>query len=72
MAVVLALAMAGPAQAYVGPGAGVTLIGAAIGLIVAVVVALGVVIMWPLRRAFKRKRAGQADAAAASAKVDPD
>ena len=46
-----------PATAYVGPGAGVTMLGALWGLIVAVAAALGFLVMWPLRRyIFKRKR----------------
>lgn len=45
-----------PALAYVGPGAGLTLVGALWGLIVAVVVSLGFVLMWPLRRLMRRNR----------------
>jgi hypothetical protein len=48
-----------PAAAYVGPGAGITMLGALWGLVVAVVAALGFLVMWPLRRyIFRRKRAG--------------
>ncbi len=68
-------ALAGPAQAYVGPGAGVTLIGAAIGLIVAIVMAVGVIVLWPLRRVLKRRKAARQDLAgndAAQANADPD
>lgn len=58
---------ASPAMAYVGPGAGLTLLGALWGLIVAVVVSLGFVLLWPIRRLMRRnKHAGQtsdADAA---------
>ena len=45
------------AQAYVGPGAGLSLVGAAIGLLLAIVTALGFVLLWPFRRALKRRRA---------------
>jgi hypothetical protein len=47
---------ASPALAYVGPGAGLTLLGALWGLIVAVVVSLGFVLLWPLRRMMRRNR----------------
>jgi hypothetical protein len=49
--------LAGPAAAYVGPGAGLSLVGAFWGLLVAVAAALGFVIFWPLRRLFRRSRA---------------
>jgi type VI protein secretion system component VasK len=51
-----------PALAYVGPGAGLTLLGALWGLIVAVVVSLGFVLLWPLRRMMRRNRQAQASA----------
>lgn len=47
---------AAPALAYVGPGAGLTLLGALWGLIVAVVVSVGFILMWPLRRLMRRNR----------------
>jgi hypothetical protein len=50
---------ASPALAYVGPGAGLTLLGALWGLIVAVVVSLGFVLLWPLRRMMRRNRQAQ-------------
>jgi hypothetical protein len=45
---------AGPAAAYVGPGAGISLIGAAAGLVLVVISAIGVV----LRQFLKRPLAG--------------
>lgn len=48
------------AQAYIGPGAGITFIGALIGLVVAVFSAIGFIIFWPIRRAMKKKKAKQA------------
>lgn len=44
------------AQAYVGPGAGVTAIGAALGLIAAIGLAFWALISYPLRRARKKKK----------------
>lgn len=44
------------AFAYVGPGAGLSLIGALWGLLVAIVAALGFIILWPMRR-MRRQRA---------------
>ena len=46
----------GEAAAYVGPGAGLSLIGAFWGLVVAVVAALSFIIIWPFRRMFRKGR----------------
>jgi len=48
--------LVGPAEAYVGPGAGVSLIGAAVGLLVAIGTALAIIVLVPLR-AIKKRRA---------------
>ena len=52
-----------PAAAYVGPGAGLSLLGAFWGLLLAVVAALGFVILWPLRRMFRRQQAKEPERA---------
>lgn len=44
------------AQAYVGPGAGLSLLGALWGVIAAIGAALLFVILWPLRRMMRRRR----------------
>jgi membrane protein implicated in regulation of membrane protease activity len=50
------LLAAGPASAYVGPGAGLTLLGALWGLVLAIVVSIGFVLLWPLRRLMRRRK----------------
>ena len=47
---------ASPAFAYVGPGAGLTLLGALWGLIVAVVLSVGFILLWPVRRLLRRNK----------------
>ena len=55
-----------PAEAYVGPGAGVTLIGAVIGLVSAIFLALFAVLRWPIRRYLARRKAAKESSAAPS------
>src|SRR6266508_3861635 len=45
-----------PAFAYVGPGAGLTLLGALWGFVLAVVMSVGFVILWPFRRLLRRNK----------------
>ncbi|MCO6441932.1 MAG: hypothetical protein J5I81_12830 [Nitrococcus mobilis] len=59
---VLALTVNNAALAYVGPGAGLSLLGALWGLLIAVGAALAFVIFWPLRQLRKRARAKRAAA----------
>jgi hypothetical protein len=57
--VALTIGIVGDASAYVGPGAGLSLIGAFWGLVVAVLAALSFIILWPLRRMFRKTSARQ-------------
>ncbi len=73
LSILLALGLSAPALAYVGPGAGLGAMGAALGLIAAVVMALGAILFWPIRRVMRRRRnkpALQADATASSEAPD--
>ncbi len=56
-------ALPGIAQAYIGPGAGITFIGALIGLVLAVLSAISFILFWPIRRMLaRRKGKGEAEA----------
>jgi membrane protein implicated in regulation of membrane protease activity len=50
------LLLPGTAFAYVGPGAGLTMIGALWAVILALFAALFFVVAWPLRRMLRRAR----------------
>ena len=52
----LILGVMNPAAAYVGPGAGLSLLSALWGLLAAVLAALSFVILWPFRRMLKGRR----------------
>jgi membrane protein implicated in regulation of membrane protease activity len=52
---VLTLAAA-PAMAYVGPGAGLSLLGAFWGLLVAILAALAFVVVYPVRRMMRARK----------------
>lgn len=54
------------ADAYIGPGAGLSLLGALWALIVAVGAALAFLVLWPFRQAMKRRAARKRSAMAGS------
>ena len=64
--IILAVSTAAPALAYVGPGAGLSLVGAFWGLLVALFAAFAFVILWPIRRLLRRRRGTPAEAATQS------
>lgn len=51
-----AMLAAGPALAYVGPGAGLSVLGALWGLLIAIAAAIAFVVAWPVRRYLRRRR----------------
>jgi membrane protein implicated in regulation of membrane protease activity len=53
--------LAMPAMAYIGPGAGLSLVGALWAVIAAVGAALFFVLAWPLRRMLRRRRSESLD-----------
>ncbi|WP_262690538.1 NfeD family protein [Kordiimonas aestuarii] len=57
------LAVAGvsaSAQAYVGPGAGLSLLGALWALLIAIFAAVGFVFAWPVRKWLRKRKARRA------------
>lgn len=53
-----ALLMPDPALAYIGPGAGITMLGP-VGVVVAIVVALGAVLYLPIRAVLLKRKGRQ-------------
>jgi hypothetical protein len=60
------------AEAYVGPGAGVTAIGAVLSLIGAVLLSLVGFVWYPLRRLLRKRSAAQSMASRAANSTDPN
>lgn len=59
---VMLTAVAQPASAYIGPGAGITMLGALWGVIVAVALAVGAILFWPIRIMLRRRKRAPAQA----------
>ncbi len=49
------------AHAYIGPGAGISVLGGIFGVIAAVFLAIAAVLLWPIRRMMKRRKARKAE-----------
>lgn len=63
--VILLLALAtGTAQAYVGPGAGISVLGSLLGILATIVVAIGAILFWPVRKLLKRRKTASPNASA--------
>jgi len=64
------LAVCGDAVAYIGPGAGLSVLGSLWAVLVGVVVALFAILSWPLRVLWRRLR-GKRAAAPPTGDADP-
>jgi hypothetical protein len=56
LAGLVACAFPASAVAYIGPGAGIGVIGSFLALLGALVLAAGIVLIWPIRRLLRRIR----------------
>ena len=63
---VAALTLSSQAVAYVGPGAGISVLGSLLGILATIVLAIGAIVLWPLRKMMKRKKAKAAESAAST------
>lgn len=52
----LIVAPVSPAVAYIGPGAGISVLGSLLGILATIFVAIGAIIFWPLRKFMKRRK----------------
>lgn len=49
-----------PAAAYVGPGPGLTMLGSLVGLVGSLLVAVFMILLWPMRLYYKKMKARKA------------
>lgn len=57
LALLLLLLLTDTAVAYVGPGAGISVLGSLLSILATIFVAIGAIIFWPLRKFIKRRKA---------------
>jgi hypothetical protein len=55
--VLLMAVLVSPALAYIGPGAGISVLGSLLSILATIVVAIGAIIFWPVRKYMKRRKA---------------
>jgi len=53
----LLVLLSSSAFAYVGPGAGISVLGSLLSILATIVVAIGAIIFWPVRKYMKRRKA---------------
>jgi hypothetical protein len=54
---VILMCLSTPAFAYIGPGAGISVLGSVLGILATIVVTIGAILFWPLRKLMKRRKA---------------
>ena len=52
----LLLTLSVPANAYIGPGAGISVVGSLLGILATIFVAMGAILFWPVRKYLKRRK----------------
>ena len=61
IAFILFLSLGTPALAYIGPGAGISVLGSLLGILGTIIVAIGAILFWPIRKMLKRRKAAAAN-----------
>lgn len=56
LALLLLLTVSPTVLAYIGPGAGISVLGSLLGILGTIVLAIGAIILWPLRKLIKRRK----------------
>lgn len=53
----ISMLLVSPSVAYIGPGAGISVLGSLLGILATIFVAIGAIVFWPIRKFLKRKKA---------------
>ena len=56
LGIFLILVASPPALAYIGPGAGISVLGSLLGILGTIIVAIGAILFWPIRKMMKRRK----------------
>lgn len=54
---VTSMLLVSPAFAYIGPGAGISVLGSLLSILATIFVAIGAILFWPIRKYLKRRKA---------------
>ena len=60
----MGLLISSPVMAYIGPGAGISVLGSLLGILGTIVVAIGAILFWPIRKMLKKRKAAAGEQAA--------
>jgi uncharacterized membrane protein len=60
LGIFLLLLLPVPALAYIGPGAGISVLGSLLGILGTIIIAIGAILFWPIRKMMKRRKAAAA------------
>ena len=64
------LLVSGSVFSYVGPGAGISVLGSLLGILVTIGVAILAIVMWPIRKLMKKRKAARASNTEATVETD--
>jgi len=53
---ILLILISPAAMAYIGPGAGIPILGSLIGVVVTVILVVSAILFWPIRKMLKNKK----------------
>jgi uncharacterized membrane protein len=60
LGIFLLLLLPVPVLAYIGPGAGISVLGSLLGILGTIIIAIGAILFWPIRKMMKRRKAAAA------------
>jgi preprotein translocase subunit SecF len=61
-ALLISMTLVTPSVAYIGPGAGISVLGSVLGILATIFVAIGAIVFWPIRKFLKRRKAARESA----------